>query len=110
MIYIYDILLNFNTEFFEFYEWEKSDLLFHIKKIPIYKVETKVIEDFLTKKVIIDSPLLLEIYNDFISSSHNFEEASLGIRQSPRGERVTLPTFGPSGRHERLNCCEKKRR
>ena len=63
MIYIYDILLNFNNEFYEFYEWEKSDLLFHTKKIPIYKVETKVIEDFLTKKVIIDSPLLLEIYN-----------------------------------------------
>ena len=31
-------------------------------------------------------------------------EASLGMRQSPRGERLTLPTFGPSGRQERLNC------
>lgn len=45
----------------------------------------------------------------FRSSSHSFTQASEGIRQSPRGERVTLPTFGPSGRHERLNCCEKKR-
>ena len=33
-----------------------------------------------------------------------------GIRQSPRGESVTVPTFGPSGRQERLNCCVKKRR
>ena len=31
-------------------------------------------------------------------------EASLGMRQSPRGERLTLPTLGPSGRQERLNC------
>ena len=30
--------------------------------------------------------------------------ASDGIRQSPRGESVTVPTFGPSGRQERLNC------
>ena len=36
--------------------------------------------------------------------------ASLGMRQSPRGERLTLPTLGPSGMHERLNCWLKKRR
>ena len=32
------------------------------------------------------------------------------MRQSPRGERVTEPTFGPSGRQLRLNCWAKKRR
>ena len=31
-------------------------------------------------------------------------QASLGMRQSPRGESVTEPTFGPSGRQLRLNC------
>ena len=36
--------------------------------------------------------------------------ASLGIRQSPRGERLTVPTFGPSGTHDRLNCWRKNRR
>ena len=41
MIYIYDILLNFNNEFYEFYEWEKSDLLFHIKKFLFIKSKTK---------------------------------------------------------------------
>ena len=52
-------------------------------------------------------------YRLFSISSSSFiqmcTEASLGIRKSPRGERVTLPTFGPSGRQERLNCCEKNR-
>ena len=43
-------------------------------------------------------------------SSHIWAVASLGMRQSPRGLRLTLPTLGPSGRHERLNCCVKKRR
>ena len=37
-------------------------------------------------------------------------DASEGIRQSPRGDRLTLPTLGPSGTQERLNCWEKKRR
>ena len=29
--------------------------------------------------------------------SHSAASASEGIRQSPRGERLTVPTFGPSG-------------
>ena len=33
--------------------------------------------------------------------------ASLGIRQSPRGDKETVPTFGPSGTQVRLNCAAK---
>ena len=44
------------------------------------------------------------------SFSHIFRELSDGIRQSPRGESATLPTFGPSGIHERLNCWVKNLR
>ena len=44
------------------------------------------------------------------SRSHSAAEASEGMRQSPRGESETEPTFGPSGIAERLNCCAKKRR
>ena len=43
------------------------------------------------------------------SASQRAAAASLGIRQSPRGERVTLPTLGPSGRQLRLNCWAKNR-
>lgn len=32
MIYIYDILLNFNTSLIEFFEWEENDLIKYIKK------------------------------------------------------------------------------
>ena len=35
--------------------------------------------------------------------SHSVNSASDGIRKSPRGERLTEPTLGPSGKHERLN-------
>lgn len=63
MIYIYDILLNFNSDFYDFYEWEKSDYVIHIKKIPLYKVDTTFIEDLLSKKIVIDSFIPLEIQN-----------------------------------------------
>ena len=37
----------------------------------------------------------------FRSCNQMVEAASLGMRQSPRGLRLTLPTFGPSGRQLR---------
>ena len=40
----------------------------------------------------------------------DWAQASLGIRRSPLGDTATVPTFGPSGRQERLNCCAKNRR
>src|SRR5262249_7534993 len=43
-------------------------------------------------------------------SSHSAASASLGIRQSPRGDKLIVPTFGPSGRQERLNWLAKNRR
>src|SRR6476620_9636090 len=44
------------------------------------------------------------------ASSHTRAAASDGIRQSPRGDTLTEPTFGPSGRHDRLNWLAKNRR
>lgn len=44
------------------------------------------------------------------SSSQSAAEASEGMRQSPRGDKLTDPIFTPSGIHERLNCCEKNLR
>ena len=41
---------------------------------------------------------------------HAANFASLGIEKPPRGESESEPIFGPSAKHERLNCCEKKRR
>ncbi len=43
-------------------------------------------------------------YKFSISLSQIVELASLGILQSPLGLIEILPTLGPSGRQERLNC------
>ena len=63
MIYIYDIILNFNSVFYEFYEWDSKDNLTFIRKIPLVKVDTNFINDILTKKVVIDDQIVLEITN-----------------------------------------------
>ncbi len=63
MIFIYDILLNFNNDLYEFYEWNKNDIILHIKRIPLIKVNTELIYDLVNKKIKINDSLLNLIYN-----------------------------------------------
>lgn len=39
MNYIYDIILNFNEEFYDFYEWNNNDNVINVRKIPVLKVD-----------------------------------------------------------------------
>ena len=47
MNYIYDILLNFQKEFYDFYEWNPDDEIIHIRKIPLFYINNN---DFYTIK------------------------------------------------------------
>ena len=38
MTYIYDIVLNFHTQYYRFFEWQKKDKLLNIRKIPLIRV------------------------------------------------------------------------
>lgn len=60
MSYYYDILLNFQEEYYMFYEWEENDPIEFIKKIPIYNVSNKVYIDLLTSKI--------KVNNDFLNN------------------------------------------
>lgn len=65
MTYIYDVLLNFTDEnkLIEFFEWNSEDTLEHIKRIPLIKVSTKTLNDFLTNNIKVDKTLLNKIQN-----------------------------------------------
>lgn len=39
MNYIYDIVLNFNKDYYDFFEWGKRDTIINIKKIPLFVVD-----------------------------------------------------------------------
>ena len=63
MVYIYDVLLNFNKNFYEFYEWEKNDKIYHIKRIPLFKIDTSTLEDIFRKKIELSETFLNIIVN-----------------------------------------------
>ena len=61
MIYIYDILLNFNERLIEFFEWEDYDDIKYIRKIPVFNVDSNVIKDFINYDVKVSDDFLLMI-------------------------------------------------
>lgn len=65
MIYIYDILLNWNKDnLYEFFEWNKTDKLQHIKKIPLFRAKEGLINELINKDATIaDKEFISKIYN-----------------------------------------------
>jgi len=76
MGYIYDILVNFNEkEIYEFFEWDKNDNIEHLRKTPIFKVRTKVFNDFKNNYVKISQTFL----NKIKSKTEKFTSQSIGM-------------------------------
>lgn len=63
MIYVYDIVVNFNNELIDFYDWLEDDYLEHIRKIPMIKVDDKIYKDFLENDITLEETELQRIKN-----------------------------------------------
>lgn len=63
MKYIYDILLNFKDQYYDFFEWNKNDNIIHIRKIPIVKISSEDFNNIKNNKVIIDMNDLSRVVN-----------------------------------------------
>ena len=63
MSYVYDLVLNFNGDLIDFYEWKKEDSLYHIKRINIIKVDSVTYNDFYNNVISLNQDFLLSIFN-----------------------------------------------
>ena len=79
MIYIYDVLLNFNTSLIEFFEWEENDLIKYVKKLPIYKVSDDFLYNLVKNEIKVSDDFLNEIKDKtlFEEKSEEFKYCSL---------------------------------
>lgn len=66
MNYFYDILLNFNEELYDFYEWDQKDNIEFIKKIPLFRVSSKTLKDNLKYQTKFNKELIELIKNKTI--------------------------------------------
>lgn len=63
MNYIYDILLNFKEELYDFYDWNYNDDIDHIRKIPVFRIDCQNFKNIKENIVIFDDDFLSKIYN-----------------------------------------------
>ena len=63
MNYIYDIILNFNEQIYDFYEWNKSDNLTHIRKIPLIRINSKDLYNIENNNIRFNEELFNKISN-----------------------------------------------
>lgn len=62
MKYIYDILVNLHSKYYDFFDWNSYDELLHLKKIPIIKVDSKKLNSIKYDSCIFDKSFLNKIY------------------------------------------------
>lgn len=79
MNYIYDVILNFNKDFlYEFFEWNKEDILVNIKRIQIFKIDDNDMFNIKNHTVKIEKEFLNNIYNKTeVFGNKNIEYACL---------------------------------
>lgn len=63
MNYIYDVITNFNDNYYDFYEWNKKDKLIHFKKLPIIKIKKEDYNNILINEICINNNNLKQIKN-----------------------------------------------
>ena len=63
MNYIYDVVLNFQDELIEFYEWSSEDTIDHIKRIPIFRINHQNLNDLINKNITISNDFIQKIKN-----------------------------------------------
>lgn len=62
MNYIYDILINLNDKYFDFYDWNEDDDVVHIKKTPIIRVDSFLLNKIKYGNVVLEKTILDKIY------------------------------------------------
>lgn len=63
MNYIYDVFINLNKVAYDFYEWNITDDITHVRKTPLFRVSSDLIDDIKNNVIEIDKQFLEKIYN-----------------------------------------------
>lgn len=63
MNYVFDVCLNFNKELLNFYEWNNEDEVLYFLKIPVFKIEEELMDDFIKNDIKVETIFLKKIYN-----------------------------------------------
>ena len=63
MNYVYDIMLNWHKKYLDFFEWEATDKIVSVHKIPILKVRNTDFKNIMMSTICIDKEFINKIKN-----------------------------------------------
>lgn len=103
MVYIYDIVVNFNDKLIDFYDWLEDDYLEHIRKIPMIKVEETIYRDFLENNIVLEESELFRIKNKTeVFSDRKIEKIEYAFLLCSKMEAIAI-IFDDRGRITELS-------
>lgn len=102
MIYIYDILLNFNKTIYEYYEWMKEDKIIHIKRIKLFKITPEQLQDLFKYNIKLDKDILNLIFNKTEIYRYSPIEYAALFTDGYRALAITFDKLGKSKERSRL--------
>lgn len=95
MNYYYDVVLNFDMEnLWNFYEWEDTDLLTYVRKIPLYRVSYETMQDFLSSHIKISKDFVRDIAHKTVTKNKEDIYASFLMSDSKNSLAVMLNEEG----------------
>lgn len=108
MNYIYNIYLNFNKEYYDFYDWNDTDNIKLINKIPIIKIDTNKFIEIISNNIRIDNTLYNKIYNKdntylIITDSRNI----IALKFNDNRESTMISSFNLDDEYQILNKSKK---
>lgn len=116
MKYIYDIVLNFNKQYFNFFEWNINDNIINIRKIPIFKISDKFYFDIKNYSIKLDTDFVKSIENQtllYLGNNHqnmclfsNSKEV-LGVMIDKNGNVIKRSSLLFDEEDEALELCEE---
>ncbi|MBQ8682068.1 MAG: hypothetical protein IJ509_04075 [Bacilli bacterium] len=64
MNYIYDIVLNFQDNYYQFFEWNRKDKIKNISRIAVYHISDQDLIDLTYNQIILSLPFLSQLKNE----------------------------------------------
>jgi len=93
LYYIYDVLLDFNNELYDFYEWYSKDKIENFKKIPIFRISDDDLYNLINYKVNVSKDFLNKIYKKSEGHYGSYRYASLFTNN----KKIFALEFGSDG-------------
>jgi len=98
MNYYYDIILNWNEEAaYDFYEWNDTDYLELIKKIPLFRIRHKSLIDIISNKIKVNSEFLELVKDRTIISGKNLINKVMYASLFTDGKNIIAIEFNSEG-------------